>query len=223
MATITKMSGYKSYEFPKQSEAEELANTVTHGMGMVLSITGTAVLLGFALHQGIAAGQLFATLLYCASLISVYAASTFSHALQEPHRKYVFRVLDQAVIYCLIAGTYTPFILLYLPGHRSWLVFGIVWGLALAGFVSKVLLKHRVDAVVVANYVLLGWVPAAALFYLLPFDCLMWMLVGGCLYTGGAFFLTFDQRVPFFHAAWHAFVLLASAVHFYGVLHYTVV
>ncbi|MFO7902599.1 MAG: PAQR family membrane homeostasis protein TrhA [Planctomycetota bacterium] len=223
MATITKTSGHEFCEFPKQSGAEEFANTVTHGMGMVLSITGTAVLLGFALRQGMSAGQFFATMLYCLSLIAVYAASTLSHALQQPHRKYLFRVLDQAVIYCLIAGTYTPFIFLYLPAQQSWLVFAIVWSLALVGFVSKVLLKHRVDAVVVANYVLLGWVPAAAMFYQIPFDCLMWMLVGGCLYTAGAFFLTFDQHVPFFHAAWHAFVLLASAIHFYGVLHYTVV
>ncbi|MFW6170433.1 MAG: PAQR family membrane homeostasis protein TrhA [Planctomycetota bacterium] len=223
MATTTKTSTYEFFEFPNQSEAEELANTLTHGMGLVLSITGSAALLGFAVRQGMAGDQFFATMLYCLSLIAVYAASTFSHALQEPHRKYLFRVLDQAVIYCLIAGTYTPFIFLYLPARQSWLVFAIVWGLALLGFGSKVLLKHRVDAVVVANYVLLGWVPAVAIFYLLPFDCLMWMLLGGCLYTAGALFLTFDQRVPFFHAAWHAFVLLASAVHFYGVLHYTVV
>lgn len=224
MATTSKTSEYGGVaEFPKQSGAEELANTVTHGMGMVLSVTGTGVLLGFAWRQGMSPAQLFATLLYCLSLIAVYAASTFSHALQEPHRKHLFRVLDQAVIYCLIAGTYTPFIFLYLPSRQSWLVFAMVWSLALVGFISKVLLKHRIDAVAVANYVLLGWVPAATMFYLLPFDCLMWMLVGGCFYTAGAFFLTFDQRVPFFHTAWHTFVLLASAVHFYGVLHYTVV
>ena len=211
------------YEFPKQSDAEELANTVTHGVGMVLSITGTIALLGFALLHDTSRMQFFAALLYGLSLTAVYAASTFSHAIQEPRRKHLFRVLDQAVIYCLIAGTYTPFIFLYLPPDRGWFVFSIVWALALIGFLSKVLLKHRINTVAVVNYVLLGWVPAAALFYLIPLDCLMWMLVGGCLYTAGAFFLTFDERVPFFHAAWHGFVLLASAIHFYGVLHYTVV
>lgn len=210
------------YAFPKQSDAEELANTVTHGLGMVLSITGTIALLGFALRQGTSWMQLFATLLYGLSLTAVYAASTFSHAIQEPRRKHLFRVLDQAVIYCLIAGTYTPFIFLYLPPDRRWFIFSIVWVLALIGFLSKTLLKHRIDTVAVVNYVLLGWVPAAAMFYLMPLDCLIWMLVGGCLYTAGAFFLSFDQRVRFFHAAWHGFVLLASAIHFYGVLHYTV-
>ncbi len=211
------------YEFPKQSNAEEFANSVTHGIGAVLSITGTIALLAVAVRQGTPPVQLFATVLYGLSLSAVYAASTFSHAIQEPRRKHLFRVLDQAVIYCLIAGTYTPFILTYSPDDRKWLIFAIVWVLALFGFISKAFMKHRIEAVAVVNYILLGWLPAAALFYLMPFNCLIWMFLGGCLYTAGAFFLTFDQRVPFFHTAWHGFVLAASAVHFYAVLHYTVV
>ncbi len=211
------------YEFPKQSDAEELANSVTHGMGTLLSAVGTIALLAIALRQDASVTQLFATLLYGMSLTAVYAASTLSHAVQEPRRKHLFRVLDQAVIYCLIAGTYTPFILMYLPADRKWWIFGGVWLLAIFGFFSKTLLKHRIEAVAVANYILLGWVPAATMFYLMPFSCLMWLFVGGCLYTVGALFLTFDQRVPFFHTLWHGFVLAASAVQFYAVLHYTVV
>ncbi len=211
------------YEFPKQSDAEELANTLTHGIGMVLSFTGTIALLAIAWRQGMTAPQFFATLLYGVSLTAVYAASTFSHAIQEPRRKHLFRVLDQAVIYCLIAGTYTPFIIVYMPADRKWLLFAIVWALAIFGFVSKALLKHRIEAVAVVNYILLGWLPAAAMFYLMPVDCLTWLFIGGCLYTAGALFLTLDQRVPFFHTAWHGFVLAASAVHFFAVLHFTVV
>ncbi len=210
------------YEFPRQSNAEEFANTVTHGIGMVLSITGTIALLAISWRQGSSIPQFLATVLYGLSLIAVYVASTLSHAIQEPRRKHLFRVLDQAVIYCLIAGTYTPFIFGYMPAERKWLIFAIVWALALFGFVSKALLKHRVEAVAVINYILLGWLPAAAMFYLMPVDCLIWMFVGGCLYTAGALFLTLDQRVPFFHTAWHGFVLAASVVHFYAVLHYTV-
>ena len=174
------------YEFPRQSNAEEVANTVTHGIGMLLSATGTIALLAIAWRQGASVSQFIATLLYGVSLIAVYAASTFSHAIQEPRRKHLYRVLDQAVIYCLIAGTYTPFIMMYMPTERKWLIFGIVWTLALFGFVSKALLEHRIEAVAVINYILLGWVPAAAMFYLMPVDCLIWLFIGGCLYTVGA-------------------------------------
>ena len=179
------------------------------------------MLVAIAVSHGISTGQLFATLLYGLSLTAVYAASTLSHAIQEPRRKHLFRVLDQAVIYCLIAGTYTPFIFMYLPAERKWPVLVIVWALALFGFISKAILKHRIEAVAVVNYILLGWLPAAAMYALIPFDCIMWMLIGGCLYTAGAIFLSLDQHVPFFHTAWHGFVLAASAAHFYGVLHYT--
>lgn len=220
MATYT-----ESYEieFPKQSVAEEIANTVTHGIGLCLSVIGFVglLILGSRLQLGLE--QLVGITLYGAALIAVFGASTFSHAIQEPRQKQFFRVLDQAVIYCLIAATYTPFILAYMPPERKWLLFAVVWSLAAVGFLSKALLKHRVEMVAVANYILLGWVPAAAMVNLMPFNCVMWMLAGGILYTLGALFLTLDQRVPFFHATWHAFVLGASAVHFFSVLHFTMI
>lgn len=219
MATCT--DSYK-IEFPKQSGAEEVANTVTHGVGMVLSIVGTVVLLVLALYHRATVGQLLATLVYGISLTAVYAASTLSHAYQHPRRKQFFRVLDQAVIYCLIAGTYTPFILAYMPPQRKWLVLAFVWTLATLGFLSKAFLKHRIEAVVIANYVLLGWLPAMAMVSLMPMDCMAWMACGGVLYTVGTLFLTFDQQVPFFHATWHLCVLAASAFHFFAVVHYTI-
>jgi hemolysin III len=219
MATYT-----ESYEieFPKQSNAEEVANTVTHALGMVLSAAGTVALLALAIYHHATLGQLIATFVYGASLTAVYVASTFSHAIQHPRRKQFFRVLDQAVIYCLIAGTYTPFILTYMPAQRKWAVFAVVWTLAAVGFLSKAFLKHRIEAVVVANYILLGWLPAMAMISLMPLDCMLWMACGGVMYTVGTLFLTFDQRVPFFHTAWHAFVLGASACHFFAVVHYTI-
>ena len=209
-------------EFPRQSNAEEIANTVTHGIGMVLGSAGAVALFALALYRQATIEQLLAVLLYGASLTAVYAASTFSHLFQEPRRKQFFRIVDQAVIYCLIAGTYTPFIFQYLPTERKWVVFTIVWALALLGFSSKMLLKHRIEAVAVVNYILLGWLPAAAMINLIPFGCIIWMAVGGVLYSVGAFFLTFDQRVPFFHATWHIFVLLASGFHFFAVVHFTI-
>ncbi len=169
---------------------------------MVFSVAGTVALLVLAIYHHATLGQLMATLVYGASLTAVYVASTFSHAIQHPRRKQFFRVLDQAVIYCLIAGTYTPFILTYMPAQRKWAVLAFVWALAAVGFLSKAFLKHRIEAVVVANYILLGWLPAMAMISLMPLDCMLWMACGGVLYTVGTLFLTFDQRVPFFHATW---------------------
>jgi hemolysin III len=209
-------------EFPKQSGAEEIANTLTHGIGMVLSVAGCVTLLALAVYHHATLAQLFATLVYGASLTAVYAASTLSHAIQEPRRKQFFRILDQAVIYCLIAGTYTPFILTYLSAERKWIVLVAVWVFAAWGFVTKAFLKHRIEAVVVANYVLLGWLPAMAMISLIPLDCGLWMACGGILYTFGALFLMLDQRVPFFHTTWHTFVLAASVCHFFAVIHYTI-
>lgn len=209
-------------EFPKQTGAEELANSVTHGLGMVLSAAGTVILLVLAIQRQADWGQLLATIIYGASLTAVYAASTFSHAIQQPRRKQLFRILDQAVIYCLIAGTYTPFILAYMPPERKWLVLIAVWLCAGWGFVSKAILKRQIEAVVIANYVLLGWAPAMAMISLMPMDCMLWMASGGILYTVGALFLMLDQRVPFFHTIWHAFVLVASGLHFFSVMHFTI-
>lgn len=211
------------FEFPRQSDAEELANTLTHGLGMVLSGAGAAAIVALAIARGADWGQLVSTLVYGLSLTAVYVASTFSHAIQEPRRKQLFRVLDQAVIYFLIAGTYTPFILGYLPSERKWMVLAGVWVLAMFGFISKALLRHRIEAVAVTNYVLLGWVPAMVMIHQIPLDCAIWMACGGVLYTVGALFLTLDQRVPFFHTAWHAFVLVASACHFIAIVQYTIV
>ena len=126
------------------------------------------------------------------------------------------------MIYWLIAGTYTPFILAYLPESRKWWLLAVVWALAMLGFFSKACFQHRIEVVGVVNYVLLGWLPAAAMVGLMPLDCVLWMLVGGLLYTIGALFLTFDQRVPFFHTTWHLFVLAASGFHFFAVARYTV-
>jgi hemolysin III len=208
-------------EFPKQSMAEEIANSITHGIGLLLSVIG-AVALVFLAYQHGSPAQITGVCVYGSSLIAVYLASTLSHAIQTPRWKHFFRILDQAVIYLLIAGTYTPFMVTYLPSSWRWFLFSLVWGLAISGFLSKAFFKHRINGVVVANYVLLGWVPAAAMVHLLPLSCFLWMLAGGLLYTAGAIFLSLDQRVPFFHAAWHISVMCASFCHYVAVLYFTV-
>ena len=208
-----------NYDFPYQSMREEIANTVSHGLGFLFSLLGAVVLM-------IAAGRDANTvttaglMAYALSLVAVYALSTLSHAIQEARWKHFFRVMDQAAIYTLIAGTYTPFILLYASADRRWPLLSIVWGVAAMGLISKVVLKHRVNSVTVVNYALLGWLPAVALYDGIPSACLWWMFIGGVSYTVGTIFLTFDQRVPFFHTTWHAFVMAGSAFHYFAIMQF---
>ncbi len=218
------MASYsESYElqFPRQSSAEETANTVTHAIGLVLSIVGGIVLLTIAADR-LDIGQVLGLGIYVAAVITVYLASTMSHAIQQPMWKHRWRVIDQAAIYLMIAGTYTPFILAYLPSDRRWFVFAGVWAFAIAGFVSKAVLKHRVEAVGLISYLMLGWLPAMPMLPFMSLDCLMWMALGGLLYTVGAIFLALDERVPFFHMMWHLFVLLATVCHFYAIVEFVV-
>ncbi len=207
------------YDFPRQSMREEIANSITHGVGLFLSIAGAAVLL-IAAYRNSDAWRVAGFSIYAASLIAVYASSTLSHAIQAARWKQLFRILDQAAIYLLIAGTYTPCILIYAPPGRRLPVLCIVWGVAFVGVASKLLLKHRVNSVDVINYALLGWLPAMALYGLVPSECLWWIFLGGVSYTVGTVFLSLDQRVPFFHAAWHAFVLAGSGFHYFAIMHY---
>ncbi|MGE0760715.1 MAG: hemolysin III family protein, partial [Pirellulaceae bacterium] len=157
--------------------ADELWNPITHGIGLLLSVVGAAAMIGGTLdHQD--PWRWAGCTVYATALVGVYACSTLSHSASEPSWKRFFRVLDQAFIYLLIVGTYTPFALAYLR-TGWWLLFlGGLWTLALAGFLSKILMAHRVDAVVVWLYVLLGWMPiisAVPLREIVPSSVLWWM------------------------------------------------
>jgi hemolysin III len=208
------------YDFPNQSIREEIANTISHGLGFFASVVGAATLL-MAAGRGTDTLMMTGLMAYALSLVAVYALSTLSHAIQEARWKHFFRVLDQAAIYLLIAGTYTPFILLYAAADRRWPLLFIVWGVALIGLISKVVLRLRVNSVDIVNYALLGWLPALALYNGIPSACLWWMFAGGVSYTVGTIFLTFDQRVPFFHTTWHACVIAGSAFHYFAIMQFT--
>jgi hemolysin III len=136
------------------------------------------------------------------------------------HRHW-FRSLDQGSIYLLIVGTCMPFAAVYLRSGWWCLFFGVMWTIALSGFVSKIMFSHRVEAVAIWSYVLLGWMPIAtvpSLMELVPATALWWMLIGGLCYTCGTLFLVFDNRHPLFHAVWHVFVMLGSTCHFMAIL-----
>jgi hemolysin III len=199
--------------------AEEIVNSVTHGIGLILSLVGSLILLVRVLSQP-DMWRLLGCGVFATALVVVYAASTLSHAVARPAWRRVFRILDQGCIYLLIVGTYTPFALEYLRFGWWWLFFLLMWTAALVGFLSKLLLMHRIDAVTIWSYLLLGWLPIIPTWIyldLVPWGALAGILVGGLCYTAGTVFLILDCRRLHFHAIWHLFVVAGSVCHFCAV------
>ncbi len=198
---------------------EEFANALTHGLGVVLSLAGAIALFSICSRQAV----VLACGLYALTLVATYAASSLSHGVRRPDWKYVLTVWDQGVIFLLIIGTYTPFLVAYLPAAWTMPVLVLLWGAALLGFASKVLVQHRVDHTFSPlPYVALGWLPAMILMPWVPLECIAWLAVGGVLYTVGVVFLVLDHRVRYFHAAWHLFVLGGSTCHYFVILAFVV-
>jgi hemolysin III len=200
-------------------QTNELVNAVTHGIGLVLSIVGAIVLIARSHSQGDAYLVAGCTV-FSMTLIAVYAASTLSHVPSGPRLRHLLRRLDQGSIYLLIVGTCMPFALVYLRTGWWFLFFGVMWTVALCGFVSKTMFSHRLEGVALWIYVLLGWIPivtAPSLIQVLPAAALWWMLVGGLCYTCGTLFLVYDNRHPLFHGVWHMFVIAGSSCHFVAI------
>jgi hemolysin III len=202
---------------------EELANSITHGIGLVLSVAGFAVLLVFAILRG-GALQIASCAVYGSTLVCVYAASTLYHALPSPRMKRALKILDHCAIYLLIAGTYTPFTLVTLRGGWGWSLFAIVWALAMAGIVFKVWFIDHFPILSTVLYLAMGWIAVVAIKPLLssiPAHGLYWLVAGGVLYSiGVAFFAA--RRLRFGHAIWHVFVIAGSACHYVAVLFYVI-
>ena len=193
---------------------EEWWNSVTHGFGLVASVTATVLLVVFAALGGdpwlIVGVSVFGT-----TLVLLYAASTLYHAVGSPRAKGWLRSLDHGAIFLLIAGTYTPFVLVPLRGGWGWSLFGVVWGFAVVGVVFKLLAAERFPRISTAVYIALGWVVVVAIVPLVrrvPAATLGWLLAGGLSYTAGTIFYG-CHRVPYGHAIWHLFVLGGSACH----------
>ena len=205
-----------------QSRAEELTNSLSHGLGIVAALVGVPVLLVHAARQGDAAFIVGAAV-FSASVLCVYLASTLYHALPAGTAKRVFQVLDHAAIYLLIAGTYTPFTLGVLRGAWGWTLFGIVWTLAVAGIALKASGGLRHPLLSSAIYLLMGWVVVVAVDPLLarmPAAGLWWLLAGGLFYTAGVVFYVTDSRLRYGHLVWHFFVLAGTVCHYFAVLWY---
>lgn len=204
----------------KQStRAEELANALTHGIGAGLAAAALAILVTFAALQG-DAWRVVSFSIYGATLLALYLASTFYHAFRSPRLKRIFRLMDHAAIFLLIAGTYTPLTLVNLRGPWGWTMFGILWGLAIIGVVLTLVAMERLQVLLLCTYLAMGWMLIVAIKPVLEHISaggLMWIAVGGVTYTLGVVFYLW-HKLPFNHALWHLFVLGGSICHFFAML-----
>ncbi len=208
---------------PLYSINEEIANSITHGVGLVLAIAGLGVLIAFASRLG-NAWHVVSCSIFATTLILQYTFSTLYHSIQQPRPKSVLRVLDHSAIFLLIAGTYTPFMLVNLRGTWGWTLFGIVWTLALLGVLFQVSLLHRWQGISLALYIGMSWVVVVAIKPMLDNVApggLILLLLGGLAYTSGVGFYLW-KSLRYHHAIWHGFVLAGSILHFFAVLFYVV-
>ena len=198
---------------------EEIANSITHGVGAGLSIAGLTVLVVLAALQE-DVWRLISFSIYGSTLVILYLASTLYHSFQNPRVKRFFQICDHSAIYLLIAGTYTPFLLVSLRGPWGWSLFAVIWGIALLGIGFKALFIHRFHVASTLGYILMGWLGVVAIRQMLesvPAAGLTWLAAGGVLYTIGVIFLAI-RHIPYNHTIWHFFVLGGSLCHYFAVL-----
>ena len=198
---------------------EEIANSITHGVGAALSVAGLTLLVVLAAIYG-DVWRVVSFSIYGSSLVLLYLASTLYHSIQQPKVKRILRIFDHSAIYLLIAGTYTPFTLVSMRGAWGWTLFGVVWGLALLGIAFKTIFIGRYEKLATAAYVLMGWLVVFAfkeMLVMIPPGGIIWMVVGGVVYTLGVLFYAWE-KLPYNHAIWHLFVLGGSICHFFAIL-----
>jgi hemolysin III len=203
---------------------DEIANAATHGIGLMLAVGGLCSMVVLTSFRISSYWHVIGCTVYGVSLVVLYAASTLYHSSKDPARKEMFRKLDHAAIYGLIAGTYTPFTLVNLHGPISWILFAGVWSLAIAGIVVKILWGDRWQWLSLTAFIGLGWLGVLAAKPILetfPTGLVSLLLAGGISYTFGTIFFALD-RIRYFHAIWHLFVLLGSVLHFWAVLQYVI-
>lgn len=205
------------------SPGEELANALTHGFGAAAALAGGAVLITLTAIFG-DGWQLAGAIVFGVALLLLYTASTLYHAISHPVAKGRLKVFDHCAIYLLIAGTYTPFMLVGLRGPTGWWLFGTIWTLALAGVVFKLFYTGRFKRLSTFIYLGMGWLLVVAIkpmLHALDTATLVWLLVGGLAYSGGTFFYL-RPKLRYAHAIWHGFVLIGSLSHYVAVMRHLV-
>ncbi len=203
-----------------QTWGEEVANSLSHGIGCLLAIASLPILLQFSAQRG-GTAELVGASLFSATMILLYLVSTLYHALPAGRAKHWFNRLDHAAIYLFIAGSYMPYLLGVLRGPWGWTLFGIVWGAAALGVAAKLFNRLRRPLWSTGLYLAMGWVAVIAavpLFERLAAPQLTWLIAGGLAYTLGAVVFHFDSKLRYGHFVWHLFVLAGSACHFVAAL-----
>jgi hemolysin III len=205
-----------------QSRGEELANSLSHGFGLIAALVASPFLVLHAVRQG-DAGFMVGASIFAATMVLLYMASTLYHALPVGRAKRVFRVIEHSAIFLLIAGTYTPFTLGVLRGTWGWTLLGLVWGIAVTGVVLKALNRLTHPIITTSLYLLMGWLIVIAVEPLsehVPAAGLLWLVAGGLAYTVGVIFFALDSRLRYGHFIWHLFVMAGTACHYFAVLGY---
>ena len=200
---------------------EEKINIGSHLLGLLLSVVGMVLLMVQAFKNGSLVYQLACTV-YGLSMIALYAASSIYHSRKTPHIRIRMRVVDHAAIYLLIAGTYTPFMMITLSGTLGYSILAAAWGMALIGITIKIFYTGHFEVLSTALYLLMGWAIVFAIKPLaenLPAEGLFWLMAGGVAYTVGAILYAI-KKIPFNHAIFHLFVLTGSICHFIAVYFY---
>ena len=203
------------------SRKEEVANAITHGIGAALSVAALVLLVVFAARKGTAMHVVSFTI-YGSAMLLLYLASTLVHSFPEGRAKKLFEVMDHSCIYLFIAGTYTPILFHIVQGKLGWALFGVVWGVALAGVVFKSFFASKFLFTSTLLYIAMGWIILFAwgpLVERLAAGGLQLLVTGGVLYTVGTVFYVW-RSFPYHHAVWHLFVLAGSVLHFFAILLY---
>ncbi|SVA50260.1 uncharacterized protein METZ01_LOCUS103114 [marine metagenome] len=209
--------------FSSESLSERLFNTITHGIGSVLSIVALVLMVVYASYNS-DAWSIVGVSIFGSTLILLYMSSTLYHAFSSGRVKQIFKTLDQSFIYLLIAGTYTPVLLITLRNTLGWTVFVLVWAMAIGGITHRIFFFDKLKKLSLVSYIVMGWLSLIVFKSLLnaaPAELVVWLLIGGAFYTGGLIFYSWE-KLPFNHAIWHLFVLGGSFSHFMGIYLYLV-
>jgi len=205
----------------RETHFEEVINSLTHGLGLVLSAAGWAVLLVLATLFG-DVWHVVSSVIYGGTLVFLYASSTLYHSARSPRLKRTLQIVDHVAIFLLIAGTYTPFAMVVMRDGWGWTLLALVWSLAVAGLIFKIVSKHRFHWSASTLYLLMGWL---AVFFIepmtaaLPYGAFLLLVAGGLAYTFGVIFFGW-KSLPYNHAVWHLFVLVGSVLHYLAIVLY---
>jgi len=204
-----------------QTLGEEIANSIIHGIGVGLSFAALVILVVLASRHS-DAWRIVSFSIYGTTLILLYLSSTLYHSFVNSKIKRFFRILDHLTIYLLIAGSYTPITLVSMRGVWGWTLFGLIWGMAIAGIIVTIVFKEKIKPVMVLSYVAMGLLVVIAfkpMLLMLPQKMILWLFIGGACYILGIIFYLW-KRLPYHHPIWHLFVLGGSISHFFGILFY---